>query len=55
MVTLIISLVVLYIIFMSFFIYINIINTINSNITLALIEKKINEMNAILQDRDNFE
>lgn len=45
MMTTILILVTLYVIFLSFYIYLNIIQTIRTNITLALIEEKINEMN----------
>lgn len=45
MMTTILILITLYVIFLSFIIYLNIIQTIRTNITLALIEEKINEMN----------
>lgn len=54
MITTIIILVTLYFIFLMTYIYLNIIQTIKTNITLALIEAKINDMNNVLQSRDNI-
>jgi len=51
--TTIIILVTLYVIFLSSFIYINLIQIIKMNITIALIEQKIKDMNDVLQSRDN--